>query len=124
MKKPTFLRERVAFDEVVETPDGSGGKIRSWEQRLNVRADFIYARGSEAIDAARLQGRSVYKVKIRSSAASRAITAGWRMRDVRRGLASGLGDDALPGNRYNIREVDAITDPAWVYIVVELGVAV
>lgn len=124
MTANNLLRERVAFDAVTETPDGSGGNARTWEQQYACRAKFIYVRGSEAMDAARLQGRSVYKVKVRSSEESRSISTEWRMRDVRRGLPSGLGDDALPGTRYNIREVDAITDPAWIYIVVESGVAV
>ena len=80
----------------------------------------VIARGSEVIDAARLRG-AAYKIKIRSCTASRLITPDWRMRDVRRGLPSGVSGDPLAGQRYNIREVDAITDPDWIYLVVESG---
>ena len=59
-----------------------------------------------------MQGRAIYKVKVRSSTKSRSITTDYRMRDVRR------------GTEYQIREVDPITDRAWVYLVVESGVAV
>lgn len=118
------LQQRVGFDIFVETPDGSGGQARAWTEQFTCLAEFIYSRGSEAVDAARLQGRAIYKVKIRSSVASRAITTDWRMRDVRRGLPDGVTGDVLPGTRFNIREVDAITDPAWVYLVVESGGAV
>lgn len=111
-KSPSFLRERVAFDQPAYVPDGSGGQDRTWIEQFDCRAQFIYARGSEAIDAARLQGRAIYKVKVRSSNAGRQITADWRMRDTRRGTA------------YNVREVDAITDPSWIYVVVEAGVAI
>lgn len=111
-KAPAFLRERIAFDQPIYTPDGSGGRVRTWAQQFETRAQFIYSRGSEAVDAARLQGRSIYKIKVRSSTASRAVTTDWRMRDIRRETP------------YNIREVDAITDPAWVYLVVEAGVAI
>lgn len=118
------LLERVSFDLVVGTPDGSGGEVRAWSQQFTCWAEFIYSRGSEAVDAARLQGRAIYKVKVLASTETKAITTDWRLRTVRRGLPSGVGADALPGNRFNIREADAITDPAWVYLVVELGAAV
>ena len=104
--------ESVAFDAPKVVPDGRGGQETGWTERYSCRAKFIYSRGSEAVDAARLSGRSVYKIKIRSSAGARAISTDWRMRDVRRDMT------------YNIREVDAITSLAWVYIVVEGGVAV
>ncbi|MFY0619320.1 head-tail adaptor protein [Shimia sp.] len=113
------LRDKVAFDKEVVTPDGSGGHDRNWEQHHACRAQFIYSRGSETVDAARLQGRSIYKVKIRSCAVARAITTDFRMRDVRRGDQTAQ----LAGEPYQIREVDSITDRRWIYIVVESGVA-
>lgn len=109
------LRERVAFDEPVQAPTGDGGTVTGWSEppvSHECRAEFIYARGSEAIDAARLTGRSIYKVRIRSSQAARRITSAWRMRDVHRDV------------EYQVREVDAITDRHWIYVVVESGVAV
>lgn len=106
------LVESVAFDAPTENPDGYGGVEIGWTQVYACRAEFIYSRGSEAVDAARLQGRSIYKIKIRSSAKARAITSAYRMRDVRRSV------------EYQIREIDNITDRGWIYLVVESGVAV
>lgn len=113
------MRDRVAFDAPSTLKDVSGGHVRSWDLRHECSAGFIYSRGSEAVQAARLEGRSIYKIKIRSCEAARAIQSDWRMRDLRRGDQS----DPLPGTRYNIREVDAISDRRWVYLVVESGVA-
>ncbi|ETX26606.1 head-tail adaptor protein [Roseivivax isoporae] len=115
MKDPGALRDRVAFDRPTEAPDGFGGIEIGWtdEPASHVcSAQFIYQRGSEAVEAARLTGRGIYKVRVRNTVKSREITADWRMRDLRRGAI------------YNVREVDSITDRAWVYIVVESGVAV
>jgi head-tail adaptor len=117
------LIERVAFDEPNNAPDGYGGREQGWTEVYSCRAEFIYSRGSEAVDAARLQGKAIYKVRVRSCAAARAVTADYRMRDARRGLPAGVEGDVLPGLRYQIREVDAITDRQWVYIVVEAGAA-
>lgn len=118
------LTERVAFDTPANAPDGSGGVEIGWAKHYECAAQFIYSRGSESVDAARLQGRSIYKIKIRSCQAARAITTDYRMRDVRRGPMAGVGADTLPGDRYQIREVDAIADRDWVYIVAEKGGAV
>lgn len=106
------LRERVAFDEVVATPDGYGGTNTTWVERVDTRARFIYKSGDEAVVSGGLTGRATFKVKLRSSIATRAITSDWRMRDVRRGIV------------FNVREVDAITDLGWVWIVAENGVAI
>lgn len=105
------LQDRIAFDERVETADAYGGATAVWTERFVCAAQFLYQRGDERLAADRLEGRSVYKLKIRSSEASRAVGADWRVRDVRRGTV------------YNVREVDAVTDRAWVYLVVEAGVA-
>lgn len=109
---PGYLQELVAFDAPAISPDGSGGVEQGWTELFQARAEFIYSRGSEAVDAARLQGRAIYKVKLRSSTQARGLTTDYRMRDVRRNTA------------YQIREADAITYRAWVYLIVESGVAV
>lgn len=106
-KPPAILNESVAFDEPVQTA-GQGGVVTTvWTERWTCRAQFIYSRGSEVVEAARLEGRPIYKVRVRSCNAARAITTNWRMRDARRGTV------------YNIREVDGITDRQWCFIVVE-----
>lgn len=106
------LAERFAFDSPTAVPDGFGGSEVGWAEQFQRRAQVIYSRGNESVEAARLAGRSIYKVKLRNDSGTRSITTDWRARDVRRGVV------------YNIREADAITDRAWVYLVVEAGVAV
>lgn len=69
---------------------------------FQAHATIIYQRGDESVQAARLAGRVIYKVRIRQSADARRVTTDWRARDVRR------------GTEYNITEVDAITDRKWV----------
>lgn len=107
------LREKVAFDRLIEVQDGIGGIETRWsepEDAFCCRAQFIYSKGSEVVEAARLQGQATYKIKIRQSAAAREITSDWRMRDVHR------------GTEYNVIEVDDITDRQWIYLVVQSGV--
>lgn len=105
------LRERVAFDRAETTPDEAGGFRKTWAEHYACAAQVIYHRGGEEEQAARLAGARLYKVRIRSCAEARAVTTNGRMRDLRRGEV------------YNIREVDPVSDRAWVYIVAESGVA-
>lgn len=114
MKYGDRLPEKVAFDAPPDdtATDAYGNPVGEWRRRHSCRAVFLYAGGGEAVQAARLEGRGVYKCRIRSCHAARSIAQDWRLIDLRR-------DDAI----YNIREVDAITDPAWVYLVIERGVA-
>lgn len=106
------LRDRVAFDEEVETPDGLGGRDRVWSERFQCWAEIRYERGAEAVQAGGQTGTAVWKIRIRSNTSSRAITTDYRMRDLRRDIV------------LNIREVDAISDRAYVWLIVEQGVAV
>jgi len=101
------LMESVAFDALTGTADAFGGVSEDYTESHSCHAQWIYGRGDESVQAAREAGRSAYKVKVRSCAATRALTTDHRMRDLRRGEV------------WNITEVDAITDRAWVYIVVE-----
>ena len=124
LQGPAALRERIAFDRPTQAPDGYGGTEAGWStspDSYECWAEFIYSRGSEAVEAARLAGRPIYKVRIRSNPAAREITTDWRMRDVRRATYDTKGN-AVTGV-YNVREVDCITDRHWVYVLVECGVA-
>lgn len=106
------LRERVAFDVRLPIDDGYGNTVSGFfEQQFECAAEFRPRGGSEAVVAARLEGRNVFGVYIRSSIQARQITTDWRMRDARRGEV------------YAIRAVDGITDRAFVYLTVESGVA-
>ncbi|MCV2877605.1 phage head closure protein [Sedimentimonas flavescens] len=107
-----LLRERVAFDAETLAPDGYGGQARAWAEVHECAAAFKYQRGQEAVEAGGLTGTATFKVKVRACAATKALTASHRMRDVRRGVS------------YNLREVDAVTDPAFVWVVAENGVAI
>ena len=101
------LHEAVAFDEPSGSADNFGGEAIAWTEVHTCRAQWIYNNGGEAVAASRFAGRKVYKLKIRSCAAGRALTPQHRMRDTRR------------DTNWNVREVDAITDRRWIYIVVE-----
>ena len=106
------LRERVAFDVRTPIDDGYGNTVSGeFEQQFECSAEFRPRGGSESVMAARLEGRNVFGVYIRSSIQARQITTDWRMRDVRRGTV------------YAIKAVDGVTDRAWVYLTVESGVA-
>lgn len=105
--KAGALHESIAFDEPTGTTDAFGGTSEAWTERHTCRAQWLYGKGDEGVQAAREAGRKAYKIKIRSCEAARAITEDYRMRDVRRGTF------------WNITEVDAITNRAWIHITVE-----
>lgn len=119
----TSLRERFAFDFPQGAARPGGGTRPGWVQQHECRVEAIYQRGSEVVEAARLEGRAVFKIQIRQCEAARAITSACRARDVRRGFPEGEAGDPLPGTRYSIREVDSITDRKWIFIVIEGGKA-
>lgn len=106
------LRERVAFSLKQPVPDGFGGGDRTWSESDPVWAEFRYEGGREAMQAGGLTGTASFKVRVRGTSATVTVTVQHRMRDVRRNVT------------YNIREVDAITDRDYVWLVVESGVAV
>ena len=106
------LNRRVAFDRRTEVDDGYGNTVSGdFTQQFECAAEFRPRGGSEAVVAARLEGRNVFGVYIRSSLQARQVTTDWRMRDVREGTV------------YAVRAVDSVTDRAWVYLTVESGVA-
>lgn len=112
MRGAGALREKVAFDVKVQSPDGSGGRTSSWSEVFIDAAEFRYERGVEAVEAGAVTGSASFKIRVRSSEATRSLNTGYRMRDVRRNIA------------FNIRECDAITDRDWVWLVAETGVAI
>lgn len=107
MKAAGSLDERIGVDAPTETTDAFGGVQTAWVEQFQRAAEFIYQSGNETVQAARLAGRSIYKIRLRSDSGTRAITTDWRIRDTRRATT------------YNVREVDAIADRAWVYLTVE-----
>lgn len=105
------LRHRVAFDKRVEVDDGAGNTEGVFQEAMKLRAVFRPRGGSEAVMAGRLEGRNTLGVYVRSSAQTRMIASDWQMRD------------RSTGEVYAVRIVDSVTDPAWVYIEVQTGVA-
>jgi len=101
------LTERVAFDEPTGGTDAFGGTTEAWTERHVCAAQWTHGKGDEGVQAAREAGRQAYKVRVRSSAATRAVTTDYRLRDTRRSTT------------WNIVDVDAVTDRAWVHLVVE-----
>ncbi len=105
------LRNRLAFDKRGTADDGLGNKVGPFAEQFAVLGELRALRGSEAVIAGRLEGRNTFGVYVRSSGRTRLISTDWRMRDVKRGTV------------YAIRAVDAVSDPLWVYLTVESGVA-
>lgn len=104
------LRHRVTFGKRTEVDDGYGNTIGGFAAVFSCRAALRHRGGSEAVMAARLEGRQILGVYVRSSENTRRITSDWRMQDDR-------------GTEYAIDVVDSITDRRWVYLTVESGSA-
>jgi hypothetical protein len=112
------LTHRVAFDKrPAQADDGYGNTLGPFTEQFQRAAAFVYAGGGETVMAARLEGRGVMKVRVRSDSQTRLIAQDWRIRDVRSNA------DAAKQTVYAIKEVDAVTDRFWVYLMVERGVA-
>ena len=84
------LRSSLIFAERVMQGDGAGNMQATWIDRFKTDAQVKPARGSEAIDADRLQGRGLVTIRIRNSASSREINADWRATDARTGVEYNL----------------------------------
>ena len=100
--------ERVAFEELVGTEDGFGGKTLAPVERFTTRAKFTYLRGGEKVQAGRLSGTQTIVATVRKSAGTAAIgTAGttkWQLRDNATNTA------------YNIRAVEPNRDKPRQYL--------
>ena len=101
----------VAFDRPTAAADGSGGTEIGWTEMHACRAAFLWLRGGETVQAARLTGRQPVVVTIWNCAAAREITPDWRMRDARSGTV------------YNVRTIVPSDDRATLELTCESGVA-
>ena len=80
------LTELLAFEARGEVDDGAGNVISGPFAEVFVTAASIRPlKGSEAVQASRLQGVQPVIVAIRNSAAARTVTADWQIRDKRSG---------------------------------------
>lgn len=101
------MHHKVTFDPPNASTDGYGNTTDGYDTDATVAAwaDIRYIRGGEAADAGRTTGSAVYKVRIRSSATTAAITTDWRMRRI------------ADGQQFDLEEVDALSDRGFVWIV-------
>lgn len=106
------LDHRFAFGERVVSSDGYGNEVTDFADRFTVWAGVTYLRGSEAVIAARLEGRQPVVIRVRQSTQTRQISTDWR------------ASDARSGEVYNIRSIVPTDDQAFFDITAERGVAV
>lgn len=103
----------IAFDRREMVDDGYGNEVAGpWQEQFQRRAEFRTLPGSEAVMAARLQGRQPMQVNVRLDSDTALVGNDWQLRNVRNGLA------------YNIRDVRKdTTNRAMMTFLVEGGVA-
>lgn len=105
------LVHKVALDERPKTGgDGRGNYEGPFEEQFQCRAEFIHLRGGETVMAGRLEGHHTQVVRVRASSHTRRITAGWQLRDVRR------------GTKFNIRDVEWEENRQFIALTCESGV--
>jgi SPP1 family predicted phage head-tail adaptor len=107
-----LLAESVAFDKRTDEVDDSGNYVGAWVEQFATRAQFIWLRGGEAVNAERLQSRQPLIVRIRKSAAALLVDADYRIRNMR------------TGHEYQIRTVTPDVSRGMVDIMAEAGVAI
>ena len=105
------LRERIAFDEIAEDETSYGVAAGDWDEMFRRAARIRPLPGSEPVIAERLQGTNPVEITTRSDSDTRTVTAAWRIRDVRSGVA------------YNIRSVVPDEKSKYIRFIVEKGVA-
>ncbi|ODT82451.1 MAG: hypothetical protein ABS76_07470 [Pelagibacterium sp. SCN 64-44] len=83
--RPGLLRGRVHLQQRGTGIDPYTGQPREGDFATvtTVAAEFIPLKGSEPVIASRLQGVQPYVVRVRSSAATRAVDETWRLVDAR-----------------------------------------
>lgn len=106
------LIESVAFDAPTTGANINGRVEDGWTEQFTTRAKFLYLRGSEVVQAARLEGKQPVVMTVRADAISVLTDTDWRIRDLER------------GDTYNIRSVVPTDDRLFLEITAERGVAV
>lgn len=76
------LIERVAFDAPSGDPDGLGGTVPGWDAVFSTRAQFLFLRGGEKIQAGRLSGTQPVVVTVRKTSQTEAVKGSWSIRDI------------------------------------------
>jgi head-tail adaptor len=82
------FRDRITIQRKQQISNGGGGFTDTWVAVLgDVPAKIVATRGGESVQALRLSGTTPYDITIRASAATDAITAGYRAVNSRTGEA-------------------------------------
>lgn len=105
------LHYQVALDKREMVSDGMGNEVGQWVEQFQARAEFIHLRGSEAVMAARLQGKHTQVIRVRNSSSTRMISTDWMLRDVR------------TGKSFNIRDIEHEVNRQFIALTCESGVA-
>lgn len=87
------FRELVTFSERAVTSDGYGNSQGDFAPQFTVRARLLPRFGSEAVQAARLQGRQPFSLIVRHSPETVQVTTDW------------MATNARTGVQYNIRSI-------------------
>ena len=77
------LTERLRFYRRQEIDDGAGNRRGAWVFQFDLWAEMQSRPGSEVFNAARIEGRVPYQVRVRRSSQSMAIATDWMARDAR-----------------------------------------
>jgi len=101
----------VAFEKKGSQSDGYGGAENAWSEQFRCRASFVHLRGGESVQASRLEGRHPQVISVRASTQTRLATTDWRIKDVR------------TGDIFAIRDIEPVTDRAFIGFLCERGVA-
>lgn len=84
-RRPGALRELLNFQQRSFVDDGWGNLSPTgpFATQFTVHGSLTPRTGTEAVTAARLEGRQPYVLTIRYSAAARGVTPAWRVVDSR-----------------------------------------
>lgn len=104
------LRKRVTFQVETRVPDGGGGFSETWGGDIVVWGQLVPERGSERLEAGRLEAALGGVLRIRSSSETAVITEAYTVK--------------IDGQRYQIRSISNPDQRGKVLeMVVEKGVA-
>ncbi|MPR62758.1 head-tail adaptor protein [Ochrobactrum intermedium] len=106
------LHYQVALLKRENVDDGMGNTVgQEWVEQFQTRGEYIHLRGSEAVMAARLQGKHTQVIRVRNSSSTRLISTDWMLRDVR------------TGKSFNIRDIELEVNRQFIALTCESGVA-
>ncbi|WP_119270860.1 phage head closure protein [Taklimakanibacter deserti] len=80
MARAGTLNKRVTFQHELRTPDGGGGFAREWSEIATVWGGFSPERGSERLEAGRLEGSLFGVLRVRSSPTTRTVKVADRVK--------------------------------------------